>query len=273
MLLCDIHTHSNNSFDGKNTVDEMCRSAIDKGLYALAVTDHCEAPFINCGEDCEFGSFDRQIPKLISDIESAKEKYGDKLRLLVGMELGEPMHDPDQTSKALAYGDFDFILASIHNIRGEEDFYYMDYSKADVNDILSRYFDELLETAAFPHFDSLAHLTYPLRYVFEREGYCPDLTPFMSKIDEIFRTLIKNEKALEINTQGLFKPIKQTSPDLPLVRRFRELGGKYITVGSDSHRADMVGGFIRQGIETARAAGFDCYYIYEKHKPVRIEIE
>ena len=89
MILCDMHTHSNNSFDAKNSVDEMCRSAIERGLYALAVTDHCEAPFIRFGADCEFGCFDEQIPKSIADINSAKEKYKDSLKVLCGMELGE----------------------------------------------------------------------------------------------------------------------------------------------------------------------------------------
>ena len=53
--LCDMHTHSHHSFDAKNSVDEMCRAAIGRGLAAMAVTDHCEAPFIRFGADCEFG--------------------------------------------------------------------------------------------------------------------------------------------------------------------------------------------------------------------------
>lgn len=272
MLLCDTHTHSDNSFDAIDSVDKMCMAAIEKGLYALAVTDHCEAPFIKLGEKCEFGSFDRLIPQSIADINSAKEKYMSKLKVLRGLELGEPMHDPEQTARALGYGDFDFVLASVHNIRNTEDFYYLDYSKTDINDLLRRYFDELCETAAFEHFDSLSHLTYPLRYIVEREGYYPDLSLFAKQIDNIFKILISNKKALEINVSGLFKDIGRTLPDLPLVRHFRELGGEYVTIGSDAHSADIVGEGIEKGIEVARAAGFDSYVIFEKHKPTFITI-
>lgn len=67
MLLCDMHTHSNNSFDAKNSVDEMCRAAILRGVKVLAVTDHCEAPSIGLGADCEFGCFDELIPQSIYD--------------------------------------------------------------------------------------------------------------------------------------------------------------------------------------------------------------
>ena len=66
--------------------------------------------------------------------------------------------------------------------------------------------------------------------------------------------------------------MNQTLPDLPLVKRFRELGGKYITVGSDAHTADMVGKGIEEGLRIAKLAGFEHYAYFEDHKPVLIEI-
>ena len=272
MIICDFHTHSNNSFDAENSVDEMCRAAISRGLSAIAVTDHCEAPCIKLGEDCEFGSFDRLIPQSIRDAYEAREKYRGELKVLCGMELGEPMHDPDQTEHALAYGDFDFILASVHNLRGRDDFYYMDFSKNDVSLILQEYFDELAETALFPYFDSLSHLTYPLRYIYERTGSFPDLAPFKEQIENIFNILIENNKALEINVSGLFKPMNTTLPPQELVTLFKKMGGKYITVGTDAHSSEMVGVGIERGLQVAKAAGFDYYTVYEKHTPRLITI-
>lgn len=55
MKICDIHTHSSNSFDAENTVEEMCNCACNKGLFALAITDHCEAPEILLGSESEYG--------------------------------------------------------------------------------------------------------------------------------------------------------------------------------------------------------------------------
>lgn len=272
MKLCDLHTHSNNSFDAKNSVDEMCQSAIDKGLFAIAVTDHCEAQFIPYGENCEFGSFDKRIPKSVKDTCEAKEKYKDKLKVLCGIELAQPIHDMACTQKALAYGDFDFTLASVHNLRGEEDFYYFDFTKRDIDKVLNLYFEELAETADFEHFDSLAHLTYPLRYIKTTAGFVPDLAPYQDKIDEVYKILIRNNKALEINVSGLFKELKTTLPDELQIKRFKELGGKYITIGTDAHETAFVGRGIEQGIAIAKRCGFDSYTIYEKHKPIMIEI-
>lgn len=272
MKICDMHTHSHCSFDAKHSVDEMCRAAIQRGLYALAVTDHCEAPFIRFGADCEFGCFDEQIPQSFADATAAREKYAGTLKVLRGMELGEPMHDAAQTARALAYGDFDFILASVHNLKNMQDFYYMNYSGVAIDRLLAQYFDELTETAAFPHFDSLSHLTYPLRYIVAGTGQFPDLTKHAERIDTIFKILIKNQKALEINVSGLFKELQCTLPDEALVRRFRELGGTYITIGTDAHSADMVGKGIEQGMEVARRAGFTHYAIYEQHQPVLLPL-
>ena len=272
MKLCDLHTHSINSFDAKNTVDEMCKSAVEQGLYAIAITDHCEAPMIKLGEKCEYGSFDRLIPKSVSETLRAKEQYADKLKVLCGIELGEPMHDKEATERALSYGASDFTLASVHNLRGMEDFYFINYSKISVNEILKLYFDELAETATFKHFDSLAHLTYPLRYIKAKTGYVPNLEPFADDIDNIFKILIENNKALEINVSGLFKDLNTTLPDEALVKRFKELGGKYITIGTDSHSTEFVGKGIQEGIEVAKKAGFTHYTIYENHQPILIPI-
>lgn len=267
MIYCDMHTHSDNSFDAKNSVVEMCRAAIDRGLSVIAVTDHCEAPFIRFGADCEFGCFDELIPKSFSDASDAREKYSGQLRVIRGLELGEPVHDLAATEHALSYADFDFVLASVHNLKNMQDFYYMNYSGVDIDRLLKLYFTELCETAAFPHFDSLAHLTYPLRYIVAGTGVMPDLEKYSDLTDEIFKILIKNKKALEINVSGLFKELKATLPDEALVRRFKELGGEYITIGTDAHSADMVGKGIEQGIEVAKKAGFDSCVVYEKHKP------
>ena len=271
--LCDMHTHSHHSFDAKSSVDEMCRAAIERGLFALAITDHCEAPFIRFGADCEFGCFDEQIPKSFADATDARKRYAGKLKVLRGLELGEPTHDRTATEHALGYGDFDFILASVHNMKNMQDFYYMNYDGVDVDKLLAQYFTELCETAAFPHFDSLSHLTYPLRYIVAGTGRLPDLSIHAETIDTIFKILIENQKALEINVSGLFKELKTTLPDVSLVRRYRELGGQYITIGTDAHSADMVGVGIKEGIEVAKKAGFSQYAIYEKHRPVMIDIE
>ncbi len=118
MILCDVHTHSNNSFDAENTVEEMCKSALNKGFYAIAITDHCEAPFIKFGYNEEFGDFNERIPLSFLQTKNAQIKYRQKLKVLCGIELGEPMHDLECTEKKrFLLAIFDFVLASLHNLK------------------------------------------------------------------------------------------------------------------------------------------------------------
>lgn len=273
MKICDTHTHSNNSFDAQNSVEDMCKSAVERGLYAIAITDHCEAPLIKEGEHSRYGYFDKTIPTSFREANDAKLKYRNTLKVLCGIELGEPMHDLKCTQRALQYGDFDFVIASVHNIRDFEDFYYLDYNMINIDKVLNQYFDELLETAEFENFDTLAHITYPLRYIKRDTDLMYNLEPYQNKIDLIYKALIKNDKALEINVSGLYKDFGSSLPDAYQVKRFKELGGKYITIGSDAHCADDIGKEVEKGIELAKNAGFTYYTIFEKRRPILIEIK
>lgn len=271
-IICDTHVHSDNSFDGESSVSEICEAAVKNGINTVIITDHMEAPEIRLGDKSVYGNAKKSIAKSVSDVEENSEKYKGRLKLLKGMELGEPMHVPKLTKKALEIADFDFILASVHNLKDEEDFYYLEYNENNFESLLDRYFDEILDTAQNADFDSLAHLTYPLRYIYERTDIKPDLNKYSEIIDEIFLTLIKRDKALEINTSGLFKPIGTTLPDINSVKRFKELGGKYVTVGSDAHNCGDLAKGVERGIELAKTCGFKYYTVFEKREPKYVEI-
>lgn len=271
-ILCDTHVHSNNSFDGESSVAEICDAAIQKGINTVIITDHMEAPEISLGDKSAYGNAVKSITQSVKDVESLSEEYKGKLKLLKGMELGEPMHILKNTKKALDIADFDFILASIHNLKDMEDFYYLNYDNVNVDSLLKKYFEELLDTAQNADFDSLAHLTYPLRYIYERTDIRPDLDEYSEIIDEIFTYLVKRDKALEINTSGLFADIKSTLPDINLIKRFKELGGKYVTIGSDAHNCKDLGRGVERGIELAKTCGFKYFTVFENRIPKFIEI-
>ena len=80
------------------------------------------------------------LKRCFSDVEKNAPEFKGRLRLLKGMELGEPMHIPEMTEIAMAIADFDFVLASIHNLKDVEDFYYLEYNEGNVDNLLKRYF-------------------------------------------------------------------------------------------------------------------------------------
>ena len=154
-----------------------------------------------------------------------------------------------------------------------EDFYFLDYNNYDVYDLLDKYFNTVYQLCLWNKFDSLAHLTYPLRYIKGNAEIDVDLTKFSDKIETILKTLAENNKSLEINTSGLFLDLNETLPGQNIIKLFKDLGGEYITIGSDSHYHNKLGMGIEQGMQLAKDCGFDYITIYQKRQPILIPIK
>ena len=259
--ISDSHVHSDCSFDGTDPVMMICERAAALGLYSIAVTDHCE-----CDIYYKEG-FDRSVVQSFFETRKARAVFYGRLQVYAGIELGQPITDPKATREALSAGAFDFVLASVHNLPGQKDFYYLNYTDENVDPLLSDYFDHVLQVAKWGQFDSLAHLTYPLRYILAQPGLRVELSKYREKIDAVLLELIQQKKALEVNTSGLRQQIGDTLPDAGIVRRFYELGGTYVTLGSDAHRwADMSAG-IEEAMSMIYKTGFRHYTIYSKREP------
>ncbi len=268
--LYDSHTHSDNSPDGRESVTYMCERAIENGLRGLAVTDHCE---VDAFESGRFHISTRQ-----SNFEALKAKtvFRGSLIVSAGIELGQPLSNLSISENLLSAYEFDFVLASMHNMTDGTDYYYVDYSEmseTDIDSLLRTYFKDVLDITRWNGFDCLAHLTYPIRYISGASGIPVNLAKYSDTIDEILSLLAQNGKALEINTSGYRQGLDAPLPPLDCVRRFRELGGEYVTIGSDGHRSEDVGKNIADGMKLAREAGFDQFAIYLSRTPMLIDIK
>lgn len=272
-FICDCHTHSKWSFDGCEAIDDMCEQAIKLGISVLTVTDHCEVNGWNTPEDSEFGDFSKLIPKSIKHLKESQIKYTGKLKLLRGIELGQAVQDLKSADIALSLDNFDFVLASVHNVRNERDFYWLEYTPESAKELLYTYFNEILEVVRWNKFDSLSHLTYPLRYITGVHKINIDINEYLPIIDEIFNELIKNGKALEVNSSGLRQEIGVTMPDKFLLTRYYSLGGRLITIGSDAHKVADLGKGINETLYLLKKIGFKNYYYFEKHNPVAVPIK
>ena len=282
MKLIDCHTHTQFSVDSEADLG-MCAERADRlGLAAYAVTDHCEcnswypAEHYSNGDDMHdsYRYKDRFLDS-VAAVTALKEKYNGKLNLICGVEMGQPQAAPEAAAFINADERVDFIIGSLHQIRGEKDFYYIDYidlGTDKIYDLLERYFMELNEMCRTNSFDVLGHLTYCLRYMKQRHGIEPDISRFDDIIADSFRTLAQNGKGIEINTSGLRQGFGETFPNLRYTKLFREMGGEIISVGSDAHTAEDIGKNVRDGIEIAKAAGFTRTAYFKKRQPQFIAI-
>lgn len=267
--IVDLHVHTDNSFDGNHSATFFCEKAEMMDLRALAFTDHCEVDQFR-GDD----NYDKRIFQAFFEVAKVRSAFRGKLLILNGIELGQPAYDIPTADDIVSRYDYDHILGSVHNLHGGEDFYFMkNLTLQEAEKLLKQYFDEILEMLKWGKFDVLAHLTYPLRYFYSQSNLDIDLNNFKKQIDEILLLTAKTDKALEINTAALRQPLNKLSPEVDIVKRFKELGGKYVSVGSDAHYAEHLAADIDMAYSCAIEAGFDSITFFQKHTPMQMKIE
>ena len=253
-MLADLHTHSCFSFDGapEATLDALCEAAIERGLSHLAVTDHCD---INGEIEGIYAVLDKDA--VFDAVCKAKKKYSDRLTVLFGVELGQAYQYPKESRELLNRFPYDIVLGSLHNLRGEQDFYYMDYSTltdTQIADLFDRTLNETMELLDFGGIHVLTHLTYMHRYV-RRGGKDIDFAPFHDKFTALLKKVIEKGVALELNTSAL--PLTRGgvfSPTEEILSLYRSLGGRLISLGSDAHAPSN----IAQHFDAAKKALLNC---------------
>lgn len=114
---------------------------------------------------------------------------------------------------------------------------------------------------------------YPLRYIVGEQHREVSYEVYKDRVDDILKALIEQNKALELNTSGLRQAIGKTMPCPTVIKRFKELGGKYLTIGSDAHRWADVGSGVEDGYQIAQNAGFDHITIFVNREPVLLPLE
>ena len=266
MYLADYHVHSTCSPDGKMTMAQAAEAALRAGLDEICITDHVDTVYWGDRSPCS--SFDWAASR--AQYRDAVEKFGDKLSIKLGAELGEAYLGYDRAEILLNSAEkLDFCIGSVHNCSEKYDcldLYFLekgcgtDYYRGVIED----YLDNVLSISRWGRFNVLGHLTLPLRYINEHHGEHMTFRRHMDRVEEIFRTIIPRGVGIECNTNRGNEPL----PGEEILRLYRSLGGEIITLGSDAHRPEDVGCFIRQRQELLRTCGFRYFTTFERGRPL-----
>ena len=219
--------------------------------------------------DLEPGTFDLDLAAYRQEYLRLRDKYRDRLDIFYGVELGLQPHLGDRLGAFTAdHPEFDFILGSTHVSRQMDPYYSIFFEGRTEEEAYRTYFtDSLLSLRAFHQIDSYGHMDYVVRYGPNQDRFY-SYERYRDVIDPILDLLLEHDIALEINTAGLSKGLSQCNPCTGIVRRYRQMGGRKITVGADAHAPAAVAA----GFDTAAAilteAGFDTYYTFEGRQAV-----
>lgn len=264
----NYHFHSRVSFDAEYPLAEMCRAAREAGQRHLCVTDHCD--LID-----EYGKPDDSFDwsRVDEELRQARAMFPD-LEIRRGVELGQALLRPESAERVLREPGIDFVLGSMHNTPAGLDYYWTKFTdRRQCLEILEQYLNYLLQLSGTDFFDSLAHLTYPIRYMRFRDGVEVDFHPFDDLILEILRTLAERGKALEVNASGYRQGLGEPLPPAYILRMYREAGGELVTIGTDAHEPGHMADGLDRAAALIGACGFRYITLYEKRNPKPIKLE
>ena len=264
-LPADGHVHSEWSWDAPNgDMERTCARAVQLGLPAVAFTEHVDstrwlAVVEGLGEHDHLRTLlapDGTVVPTPLDVEGYLEcvqrcrDLFPGLRILTGVELGEPHRHPDVAEALLSSGRFDRVLGSLHSLPvgaafAEPPYLYRDRPAPDVvRDYLAE-IPRLVEGC--DRFAVLAHVDYPLRY-WPPSARVLEVAVFEEEFRVALRALAGTGRALEVNTRG---PVRAE-----LVRWWRDEGGTAVTFGSDAHDPTGPGRGFARAVAMVEAHGF-----------------
>lgn len=262
MLTTDYHTHSI-SPDANLPMRDMCQAAVERGLTELAVTDHYE--FYAHGIKGRYFHED-YLKAYWESLEACREEFAGRLVIRSGMEFGQLHMAQREAFDIIRKYPFDYLIGSIHKIENV-DLEHMEYTERTVPQIVTSYYRHLAELSAYGEYDCLGHLDLVKRYAI-RNGHQVDYEMCAEYIDEILKNVIARGKGIEVNTSGLRQGIGETMPGLRTLKRYRELGGTVITVGSDAHRPQDVGTDLDGAAKLLKEAGFTKTCSFERRRQI-----
>jgi histidinol-phosphatase (PHP family) len=245
----DLHIHSTWSSDSILPMQKAIDTAVTLKVSSMAFTDH-----LDIGHPDYFSPF-LNISLYLDQIESLQKKSS--IAILKGIEVGITKSNIRLTQTILDQFSFDYIIASCHG-NDEVEFFRKKAQDLYSTDLLKVYFDHILFIVhSLSNFHSLAHIDYIMRY------HTISLEEFLqheSIINAIFKVLVDRNKAMEINTKNLDSE-KCKAVYLFLLQRFRQMGGKWITFGSDAHQAKDIGKMYHEAKKMINQTGFSAFAI------------
>ena len=266
-MIIDHHTHTKYSPDAdtKTTFKTYIEQAKKIGFQGVLFTDHVD--------------FDSTTPLFMDIIDY--DKYFQEINQLrretafdirVGVELGYQPQSIDKMEKLVNDYPFDFVIMSMHVIKGLDPYNGSFFVGKTQVESYQAYFDEVLESVkTYKNYDVYGHLDYITRYG-DFETYAYDYAKHKETIDDILLTIIKDGKGIELNTSGLDQLPQQPFPKFDILKRYKELGGKMVTIASDAHTTNDLGRHFKFAFDLLKQAGFEEIAMFKHRTPVFVKI-
>ena len=263
----DCHIHTNISHDGISSIEEYLKYASIIGVDEITFTEHYD----------DYTGLETKL-RILNVLDYYNKyllyKNNNVLKINFGIEIGLQPDLVNEIENMTTQYPFDFIIGSSHitckkDVAVDKSF-FDGYSRKEA---YLRYFKEVLQNIIlYNEFDVYGHLDYVVRY----GGYASkkiEYSEFKEILDEILINLIKKDKGIEINTSGIRYGLGNPHPNIDIIKRYKELGGKIITMGSDAHQIQDLAKSFNEAFDILEDVGYKEIAIYHNRTPDFVKIK
>ncbi len=251
-LPIDAHLHTDLSPDSMVPLELYAAQAAERGIPEIAITDHLD--FMPGAPAYEYADYGKR--EMI--VRDAAERWAGRVTIRFGVELTYESRYEDQIREHLATHSYDYTIGSVH---AQSDGPY-DWDRIatyvagkTIGEATEFYFGEVAAAIRSGLFDTLGHLDMCKRWL--KPWFSPAAFASAPELYEpLLAALAESGMALEVNSSGLRQGIGETYPGAWAVERYRELGGRRVTVGSDAHLPESFAFGLEEACEIVARAGF-----------------
>jgi histidinol-phosphatase (PHP family) len=163
--------------------------------------------------------------------------------------------------------NFDFVIGSSHTVNGKNPYYREFFEEETEESAILKYFESILENVKnITNYCVYGHLDYIMRFC-PKQNHDFKLSDYYDLFSEILKTIVNNEKGIEVNTSGLRYGLKYPRPHPEILKLYKQLGGEIITIGSDSHSPETVGFAFYFVTDLLKSIGFKYYSTFKAMRP------
>jgi histidinol-phosphatase (PHP family) len=251
-MISDFHLHTWFSGDSKADPEKMIERGIALGMNTICFTDHCDT-------DCGNSSFVIDVDAYIEKMSMLRDKYRHQIEVCIGVELGMQPHLAKQHKEYVNRYPFDFVIGSQHLVDGKDPYYPEVFQQREDREVYLHYFEQLYDNVrAFTDYQVLGHIDYVVRYgKYKEKQY--NYAEYADIIDGILRKVIEDGRGIEVKTAGLKYGLGFPNPHMDILRRYHELGGEIVTIGSDAHAPEYMGYEFSRIAELLKHIGFGFF--------------
>lgn len=267
-----LHTHSV-LCDGKDTLEEMVLTAIEKGFHSIGFSGHSYLE-----ETGQYSMDDKDTAVYKAEIARLQQCYGDRIRIFCGLEK-------DNYTKVSTDG-YDYLLGSVHLIHYNDDVLFVDWSADRVRAQIDKhfggdsvayakaYFDAVKELPDYGSFDILAHFDLLTKFNEQQPGLIDTESPvYRAAAVEALEYLAGKVKYFEVNTGAISRGYRSTPYPAPFILKEMKRLDFGAVISSDCHDRNFLDCGYEDAVRVLKEAGFTEHYVLMDAGFVAIPLE